>query len=109
MWDGPPYGLVQFRFARNREERKRPGQLTPRPAAASPALYTDRPPLPRARLVLAAGALAQVPFVRTLLVVGGSTPTANGTALQVALSNITTNSATNPWLIKVEPGIFDVG
>jgi hypothetical protein len=61
-------------------------------------------------LVGAAGsAEAQSSFIRIALVTAGSSPTANGTALQVALVNITTNSATNPWLIMVEPGIYDLG
>ena len=33
----------------------------------------------------------------------------SGGALQAALASITTNSATNPWLIKLEPGTYDLG
>jgi hypothetical protein len=33
----------------------------------------------------------------------------NGTALLNALNGITTASATNPYLLKVEPGIYDLG
>jgi hypothetical protein len=60
-------------------------------------------------LTAAVAGRGQAPFVRTYIVDGGSSPTANGNALMIALSNISGNSATNPWLIKVEPGIFDLG
>jgi hypothetical protein len=60
-------------------------------------------------LILAAAGRAQAPFVRTVIVDGGSTPTANGAALISSLAGITGNSSTNPWLVKVEPGIFDLG
>src|SRR5262249_30040259 len=36
-------------------------------------------------------------------------PSSNGTNLLVALAAITTASASNPWLLKVEPGIYDLG
>jgi hypothetical protein len=54
---------------------------------------------------------AGVTFVRTVLVSPSPTGTAidNGTTLLNALAGITTSSATNPWLIKVEPGVYDLG
>jgi hypothetical protein len=36
-------------------------------------------------------------------------PVASGTALRNALAGISSPSATNRWLLKIEPGIFDVG
>ncbi|MEM9558364.1 MAG: hypothetical protein AAGC60_29190 [Acidobacteriota bacterium] len=67
--------------------------------------------------VLAAPALAQPPatppFDRTIIVGGGGTDLANGTALLTAVNDalaaVPPPSSTNPWLIKVEPGIFDLG
>lgn len=51
-----------------------------------------------------------VPYVRTIVVspVPGD-DLASGAALQGALASITSNSATNRWLVKVEPGIYDLG
>ncbi|MBK8598213.1 MAG: hypothetical protein IPN83_22070 [Holophagales bacterium] len=46
---------------------------------------------------------------RTLLVGPVGTAAQNGAALLAALAGITTASATNPWLVKVEPGVYDVG
>jgi hypothetical protein len=80
-------------------------------------MFRDRPPF---RLhVLACAALlalagASVPAhaygIRTVIVspVPGN-PTASGTALLTALAAITTNSATNTYMIKVEPGVYDIG
>ncbi len=51
-----------------------------------------------------------VDYVRTIVVspvIGNET--ASGTALLSALSGITDNSATNPYLLKIEPGIYDLG
>ncbi|MEM9558366.1 MAG: hypothetical protein AAGC60_29200 [Acidobacteriota bacterium] len=67
--------------------------------------------------LLAAPALAQppatAPFDRTIIVGGGGTDAANGTALLTAVNDalaaVPAPSAGNPWLIKVEPGIFDLG
>jgi hypothetical protein len=50
-------------------------------------------------------------YARTVIVspVGdGSDQQANGAALLSALSNITNASRTNPYLLKIEPGIYDV-
>jgi hypothetical protein len=52
---------------------------------------------------------AQPRYVRTVVVSPVGTPAQNGDALRSALDSITTASATNPWLLKVEPGIYDVG
>ena len=46
---------------------------------------------------------------RTVLVRPQSTQTASGTALLNALDAITDASATNPYLIIIEPGVFDIG
>src|SRR5215218_2906177 len=47
--------------------------------------------------------------IRTVLVspVPGN-PVASGTALQSALAGISSPSATNRWLLKIEPGIYDL-
>src|SRR4051812_12047508 len=51
--------------------------------------------------------------VRTVLVSPGGTTTASGTnlinALTVFKNDPTKATATNRWLIKIEPGIYDVG
>jgi hypothetical protein len=49
------------------------------------------------------------PSVRTVIVGPAGTATENGTALRAALASITTASATNPWLLKIEPGTYDLG
>lgn len=48
--------------------------------------------------------------IRTILVspVPGD-PVASGTALRNALAGIPSPSATNRWLVKIEPGTYDVG
>src|SRR5262245_12834063 len=48
--------------------------------------------------------------IRTVLVspVPGD-PAASGTALLNALAGISSPSSTNRWLLKIEPGIYDVG
>jgi hypothetical protein len=48
-------------------------------------------------------------YVRTVLVSPVGTTTQNGTALLNALAGITTASSTNPYLLKIEPGIYDLG
>lgn len=67
------------------------------------------------RLVLFVLALGLVPSlahaqIRTVLVspVPGN-PIASGTALRNALAAISAPSITNRWLLKVEPGIYDLG
>jgi hypothetical protein len=52
---------------------------------------------------------AQPRYVRTVVVGPLGTPAQNGAALLAALAGITTASAANPWLLKIEPGIYDVG
>lgn len=46
---------------------------------------------------------------RTVLVSPQGTPAQNGTALLSALEKITDASETNPYLIIIEPGIYDIG
>lgn len=48
-------------------------------------------------------------YARTIYVSGGGTDAANGTALTTALANISGNSATSPYLVKIEPGVYDIG
>jgi hypothetical protein len=52
---------------------------------------------------------AQPRYVRTVVVSPVGTAAANGTALLQALAGITTASAANPWLLKIEPGTYAVG
>jgi hypothetical protein len=61
-------------------------------------------------LMLLLGAETAGAQIRTVLVspVPGN-PVASGTALQNALAGISSPSATNRWLLKIEPGIYDVG
>ena len=46
---------------------------------------------------------------RTILVSPERTAAESGAALLSALNGITDNSSTNPYLIKIEPGIYDTG
>jgi hypothetical protein len=48
-------------------------------------------------------------YGRTVVVRSVGTDAQNGTALRNALAGITTASPSSPWLLKVEPGIYDVG
>ena len=48
-------------------------------------------------------------YRRTVVVSPVGSATQNGAALKSALSGITGASATNPYLLKVEPGVYDVG
>lgn len=48
-------------------------------------------------------------FGETILVGPESTPAASGTALLNALTSIADNSASKPYLIKLEPGVYDLG
>lgn len=61
-------------------------------------------------LILLLGAETAVAQIRTVLVspVPGD-PVASGTTLRNALSGISAPSATNRWLLKIEPGIYDIG
>lgn len=63
-----------------------------------------------ALLIATTGAvLAQTsPFARTTIVSPGATAQASGTNLLTALSNVT-GSSTAPWLLKLEPGVYDLG
>ncbi len=49
------------------------------------------------------------PSVRTIIVGPVGTAVENGAALLAALAGITTASAEDPWLLKIEPGIYDLG
>jgi hypothetical protein len=49
-------------------------------------------------------------FARTVIVApGGPDALSNGLALRNALAGITSASATNPFLLKIEPGVYDLG
>jgi hypothetical protein len=48
-------------------------------------------------------------YVRTVVVGPVGTAVQNGTALLDALAGISTASAVNPWLVHIEPGIYDLG
>jgi hypothetical protein len=47
-------------------------------------------------------------LVRTVIVSPAANAVSSGTALKNALAGITTASPTNPWLLKIEPGIYDL-
>ncbi len=57
----------------------------------------------------AGGATGPALYARTVLVSPVGTAQQNGTALLAAMAGITTASATNPWLLNIEPGVYDVG
>jgi hypothetical protein len=61
-------------------------------------------------LVLLLGARLAEAQIRTVLVspVPGN-PTASGTTLRNALAGIPAPSSTDRWLLKIEPGIYDIG
>ena len=48
-------------------------------------------------------------YKRTVVVSPTGTDIENGTALKDALAGINDASATNPYLLKIEPGIYDLG
>jgi hypothetical protein len=48
-------------------------------------------------------------FVTTVVVSAPSAPEANGASLVSALGHISDNSASRPYLLKMEPGIYDLG
>ena len=52
---------------------------------------------------------AQPRYVRTLVVSPLASPAGSGNALLAAIASITTAGPANPFLIKVEPGVYDVG
>lgn len=47
--------------------------------------------------------------VRTILVSPVGSPTQNGTALVAAVNALTDASCDNPYLVRVEPGLYDIG
>ncbi len=52
---------------------------------------------------------AQAKLRRTIVVTPVGLASANGTVLLAALASISAPSAADPWLIKIEPGVYDVG
>jgi hypothetical protein len=56
-------------------------------------------------------ALSLVSLNRTIVVSSTGTPTENGTALLTAMDTISNSnpSVNNPWLLKLEPGNYDMG
>jgi hypothetical protein len=48
-------------------------------------------------------------YRRTVLVKPVGSAAANGAALLAALAGIASPSAANPWLLKIEPGVYNVG
>src|SRR5262245_7593418 len=52
---------------------------------------------------------AQPRYVRTVVVSPVGSATANGAALLAALAGITSASVANQWLLKIEPGVYNVG
>lgn len=48
-------------------------------------------------------------YERTVVVGPVGTPEQNGAALKNALAGITNASESNPYLLKIEPGVYDVG
>lgn len=61
-------------------------------------------------LVLLLGVNTAEAQIRTVLVSPApGDPVASGTALRNALNGIASPSSTNRWLLKIEPGIYDVG
>lgn len=48
-------------------------------------------------------------LVRTVVVSPVGTPEQNGSALRTALAGIRGASATTPYLLKIEPGVYDLG
>jgi hypothetical protein len=48
-------------------------------------------------------------YARTVIVSPLGSPTENGTRLMDAMAGITAAGSTNPFLIKLEPGVYDIG
>jgi hypothetical protein len=57
----------------------------------------------------AQGPAGEVTYTRTVLVSPHGTPAQNGTALLAALNGITDANADKPALLKIEPGVYDLG
>jgi hypothetical protein len=56
------------------------------------------------------GATAASSFLRTIVVSPSTpTPTGNGAVLASALAAITGSAVTNPYLVWIEPGVYDLG
>ena len=53
--------------------------------------------------------LGGLKLARTIVVGPTGTPTQNGTALKQALANITDNAADSRYVVKLEPGVYDIG
>lgn len=72
--------------------------------------FSAQLPIVVCMLVLLLGVNTAEAQIRTVLVspVPGD-PVASGTALRNALAGVSSPSATNRWLLKIEPGIYDVG
>lgn len=68
---------------------------------------TGPPPVPV--LGELAGISLQRAYSRTIVVSPVGTPLQNGARLLRVVAGITRASASNPWLIKVEPGHYDLG
>lgn len=51
----------------------------------------------------------QVDFTRTIVVSATGTDTENGTALKAAVDGISDASVSKPYLVLIEPGIYDLG
>ena len=84
------------------------------PSAALSGTYSNALTLSNPANVLAGNGAAltnlnaQPRFVRTVVVSPGASPLASGNALLAALASITTASASTPFLIRIEPGVYDV-
>lgn len=59
--------------------------------------------------VIQGAALVRTITVSPVIVGGAPDPIQSGTALLAAVAGITTASATNRYLIKLEPGVYDLG
>lgn len=60
--------------------------------------------------VTSAASAQTAPYTRTVIVPANASTTANGAALLAALASLTPSpSYANRWLIKLEPGIYNVG
>lgn len=65
---------------------------------------------PRVELTATPHAIRDGGGLRTVIVrPGGASTTANGDILRAAVEGITTASATERWVVKLEPGIFNLG